>query len=272
MARYVPAARIAMNAKAKVRTSTTYDDSFFDKFQQDALESARIVAPIVLQAIPAQSVIDIGCACGEWLAVFRDCGVRTIRGVDGEYIDRSRLLIDPQSFIAADLSRDFDAGGVFDLALCLEVAEHLPKQFARTLVRNLTAAAPVILFSAAVPGQGGADHVNERWPNYWRRLFAEQNYRMLDPIRPRIRDDRRVRWWYRQNMVIFASEGAIAGNPVLAAEAERPLNELEWVHWYVIANRNEFRFLIKALRHILARRFKYFLQQKWIRPWRRRRG
>ena len=56
---------------------------------------------------------------------------------------------------------------------------------------------------------------NEQWPAYWRRLFDQHGFRMLDVIRPIIREERRVEWWYRQNIVMFASEEAMAANPAL---------------------------------------------------------
>ena len=92
----------------------------------------------------------------------------------------------------------------FELALCLEVGEHLPERSAPALVESLAAAAPVVLFSAAVPGQGGTSHVNEQWPPYWERLFAEQGMRKYDVIRPLIWCDRSIESWYRQNIYIFS--------------------------------------------------------------------
>ena len=107
----------------------------------------------------------------------------------------------------------------------------------RTLVTRLTAAAPLVLFSAAIPGQPGIRHVNEQWPSYWRRLFAEQGFEQLDPLRREIRHDRRVKWWYRQNLLLYASKAAIAETPRLQEEATRaPRAELEWVHRRVLEN------------------------------------
>jgi hypothetical protein len=178
--------------------------------------------------------------------------------LDGSYVDQSTLLIERGFFTPSDLSGDFQIPGKFDLAICLEVAEHLPKERAAALVGRLTAAAPVVLFSAAVPGQGGTDHINERWPGYWRRLFNDQGYSMLDPIRPLIREDRRVRWWYRQNIVMFASAAAIRDNPALAAEAARPIQEMEWVHQRLVRNRGTWRFMLGYM----PRQFKRALRSK----------
>jgi hypothetical protein len=56
---------------------------------------------------------------------------------------------------------------------------------------------------------------------------------MLDPFRPRIRDDSRIAWWYRQNMVLFVSPDALAANPRLAKCEVPPGLESEWVHRWV---------------------------------------
>jgi hypothetical protein len=85
----------------------------------------------------------------------------------------------------------------------LEVAEHLPIQSAGGFVAELTALAPFILFSAAIPGQGGTNHLNEQWPEYWATRFAGHGYRVLDCIRPRIWEDDRIDFWYRQNIFLF---------------------------------------------------------------------
>jgi hypothetical protein len=89
------------------------------------------------------------------------------------------------------------------------------------------------MFSAAPPGQWGGGHINCKPLSYWRKIFEEFGFRTLDPFRPRIRDDRRVAWWYRQNMVMFASPDALAANPALAKWEVPPGLESEWVYRWV---------------------------------------
>jgi hypothetical protein len=173
--------------------------------------------------------VDVGCGVGTWLRAFRENGSRTVRGLDGSYVEPSQLNIDSSDFTAVDLARPFEIDSTFDLAICLEVAEHLTRSHSAHLVDALTRAAPVVLFSAAVPGQGGTGHVNEQWPEYWRDLFDSRGFAMLDVVRPRIREDRRVKWWYRQNLVLFADDAALAAHQELRA-APAPANAIEWVH------------------------------------------
>src|SRR5205823_3545352 len=127
-----------------------------------------------------------------------------LRGLDGPSVDASHLLIDPACFTPVDLARCPELAETFDLALCLEVAEHLPPRASRPLVRLLTRAAPLVLFSAAIPGQGGVGHRNEQWPDYWRARFAEFGYRRLDPVRRHVWQDPRVAGWYQQNLYLYA--------------------------------------------------------------------
>jgi hypothetical protein len=83
-------------------------------------------------------------------------------------------------------------------------------------VESLTRHGELIVFSAAVPGQFGADHLNEQWPSYWAGLFAARGFRVFDVVRPRIWTDPHIAWWYRQNVLVFCSERRISRHPVLA--------------------------------------------------------
>ena len=189
----------------KAQKSIPYDEKFFDSQFEGALRAARAVIPIVLDLSPAKTVVDFGCGRGTWLRACLETGVETVLGLDGHYVNQDTLLIDRDQFRAVDLGEPIRLEGGFDLALCLEVAEHLPARSARTLVQSLTDAASVILFSAAVPGQGGTSHVNEQWPLYWERLFAERGMRKYDVVRPLIWRDRSICPWYRQNIYIYTN-------------------------------------------------------------------
>jgi hypothetical protein len=69
-------------------------------------------------------------------------------------------------------------------------------------VENLCGISDLVFFSAAIPGQGGTHHVNERWLSYWEDLFAARGYRVFDALRNTNWHDQRVEWWYRQNAVL----------------------------------------------------------------------
>jgi SAM-dependent methyltransferase len=233
---------------------TPYDNCFFDQITDESLASARIVVPLLLELVQPESVIDVGCGRGGWLRAFQEHGVERLQGFDGFYVERSKLLIDEGSFTPVDISKPFTVGRSYDLALCLEVAEHLPRHAARGLVRSLAEAAPLVLFSAAVPGQGGTNHINEQWPSYWRALFAERGYRRLDPVRPRIWRNRYVASYYSQNLYLFASPEAIAKSAKLQEE-ERIANDvvLELIDGRILARYRTLRGILRECPRVMWR-------------------
>ena len=180
-----------------------YSEEFFQAQQDGSMASAEIVVPLFLSIFPGRSVIDVGCGVGGWLRAFERAGIGDYLGIDGDYVPADMLKIPADRFMSADLQKLTDVGRRFDLACSVEVAEHLPNKCAEQFVSALVKAAPVVLFSAAIPGQGGTDHINEQWQSYWQRLFARHGYVAVDCIRPVIFEDHRVEWWYRQNTLVF---------------------------------------------------------------------
>jgi SAM-dependent methyltransferase len=180
-----------------------YRERFFDYQQVGSLASARAVVPLLLAHLKPRSVLDVGCGAGAWVRAWLDAGCANVVGVDGSYVQPQQLLFAPSRFQAVDVSAPFDAGRGFDLVQCLEVGEHLDPSASETLVRNLVAHAPVVLFSAAPPGQGGEHHVNERPYEYWRELFARHDFELFDFVRQRIAQCADVEPWYRYNILLF---------------------------------------------------------------------
>jgi hypothetical protein len=127
-------------------------------------------------------------------------------GVDGPYVDQRHLIIDADEFRAADLSRPIDLGRRFDVVQSLEVAEHLPRSRASEFIGTLTAHGPLVVFSAAVPGQGGEHHINEQPLEYWREKFRERGYIAIDCVRPEVIENPRIQHWYRYNIILYVDE------------------------------------------------------------------
>jgi hypothetical protein len=81
------------------------------------------------------SLLDVGCGPGAWLRAATDLGIQDAVGVDGLDLEADRLFV-PKSVIQVhDLDRPLDLGRMFELALCLEVAEHLSTEAADGLVK-----------------------------------------------------------------------------------------------------------------------------------------
>ena len=147
--------------------------------------------------------MDVGAGLGTWLAVARDLGVDDVLAIEGEWVRGLQTDVPQSHYVFADVGDTVPVARRFDLAISLEVAEHVPEAKARNLVDNIAELSDVVLFSAAVPGQGGTHHVNERWPEYWSHLFDLRGFVAYDLLRWRLWDDDRVRFWYRQNMILL---------------------------------------------------------------------
>jgi SAM-dependent methyltransferase len=199
----------------------TYNSAFFEAQSPASLRSARKIVPDVLSLVSPTSVVDLGCGVGTWLSVFREKGVSDILGVDGCYVDTDALLIPRDCFLPHDLATPIAVTRQFDLAISLEVGEHLPAEASDFLVDQLVGLANIVLFSAAIPGQGGFHHINEQWQSYWRDRFESRGYVPVDCIRHRFWRDPDVGAYYRQNMLLYVEQGLLASRPNLRAEAER---------------------------------------------------
>ena len=182
-----------------------YGHDFYDYIDAGSRRSARAVAGLLLPEMTIASLLDIGAGHGAWAAEWIAAGVKDVIAVDGDYVTVAQLAIPAGNFIAHDLATPLDLKRKFDLVQTLEVAEHLPHAKADLFVDNLVAHGDVILFSAAVPHQGGEHHVNEQPPEYWRSRFAKRGYAVFDFIRPGLVDKDGVMAWYRFNSYVYAN-------------------------------------------------------------------
>ena len=204
-----------------------YDDAFQNMAATGSAYTARRIISAMRTVLPIRSVIDIGCARGTWLSEWQAQGVDDVVGMDGDYVDRSQLEIDPQCFVAADLAAPFKLGRQFDVAQSLEVAEHLPPARAGGFVTDMVAHAPAVLFSAATPGQGGENHRNEQAGDFWQKLFLDHDYVAVDCFRPLLERELTVPAWYRYNLMLYVRRGDIEQISPFAREFQ--LCDGEWI-------------------------------------------
>jgi SAM-dependent methyltransferase len=250
-----------------------YDRKFYQTQKSGSYRSACVFVPLVRALIPVGSVCDVGCGAGTWLRCWREHGVEDVLGFDGDYVDKNQLAIPEANFRSAELRQPVRCDRQFDLAMSMEVAEHLPPERAEGFVADLVALAPVVLFSAAVPGQGGTHHINERWQSYWADLFDQAGFVTFDVLRPQIWDDETADFWYRQNALLFCRRDAVAAYPALtAAPTTMPLRVVH-PDQYAMKNdpvnslsvRQSLMALRAAVRRSAVRRVRHFWPEGGMR-------
>jgi cyclopropane fatty-acyl-phospholipid synthase-like methyltransferase len=183
---------------------TLYGHDFYQSRHQQTQYSAKTILTLVLAALPkTNSAVDFGCGVGTWLAMLHENGVEEIQGFDGPWVEHNLLEIPEQNFRQANLEEKINLDKKYDLAISLEVAEHLHPDKAKVFIETLANAADFVLFSAAIPFQGGKGHINEQWPDYWSELFNGHAYDAVDLIRQQIWHENEIPLWYRQNLLLY---------------------------------------------------------------------
>ena len=236
-----------------------YDARFYDTYSDESRRSAEAFAAVLMRELAPRSVLDVGCGVGTWLRAFADAGAATVVGVDGPHVDPGQLLVPADRFVARDLTRPLRLPDAlpqsFDLAVSMEVGEHLPDSASRTLVRSLTARAPAVLFSAAIPHQGGTDHVNERWQRYWAARFADEGFQPVDRFKAELWESSTVAYYYVQNALLYVRRDRLAELPGLRRYTVDPEDPaLDRVHprkWLEAHDprRQPLRRVLRALPH-----------------------
>ncbi|WP_421877817.1 methyltransferase domain-containing protein [Marinoscillum sp.] len=180
-----------------------YDKTFFNDQTTGSLGSAREVLPFVFNLIKPESVIDFGCGRGTWLKAALDIGVKEAVGIEGYWVKKEDLFDPRIELINTNLEDEIKLGRKFDLAISLEVGEHLSYKRADSFIGDITEAADIVLFSAALPGQGGENHINEQPASFWVDKFKQRGFSYIDCIRSRFWANEKVGPAYRQNSFLF---------------------------------------------------------------------
>lgn len=175
-----------------------FTPEIYAQIRAGAQRSASIVVPLLVDqldgAIGDHTALDVGCGEGWWGAALEPYGF-TVTGLDAN-ANAAIPVID------CDLEQPLPQHDRVGVVLCLEVAEHLSPARAKSFVADLCRLSDLVVFSAAIPGQGGTGHLNEQWPRYWTDLFAAHHYTCSGALRWMIWTDDRVENWYRQNLLV----------------------------------------------------------------------
>jgi SAM-dependent methyltransferase len=187
-----------------------YSEKYFDIETELTRPTAPAVVDVLMEEFSPSEVLDVGCGSAVYLAEFQRRGVR-VSGAEGSENAIRNALIDSALIRQVDLCQPFDAGRRYPFVICFEVAEHLPSQSADTLVASLAGAGDILAFSAAQPGQGGVDHINEQPPSFWLEKFTSHGMIHDEACTQRIRKalaDRECVWWLAENLVVLRAAAA----------------------------------------------------------------
>ena len=137
-----------------------------------ALRDAGRVMGAIHEVFPqAIRQLDVGAGSGAFAAAGARHGLR-VRALERSAAGRTLARAQRVTASPFDLrSASSAAREPVDLAYCFEVAEHLTPELGDRLVTFLAGAAPIVVFTAAQPGQGGYGHINEQPAAYWEQRF-----------------------------------------------------------------------------------------------------
>lgn len=207
-----------------------YSKKFYEGRDVDTLYSSQAILKSLFGIVMPQSVVDFGCGVGTWLKTSKELGVPEVLGIEGDWVSVDDLMINVSEFRHENLAGMVTLSRKYDLAISLEVAEHISMEYADVFVENLVRASDIIMFSAAIPNQRGNGHVNEQWPEYWIAKFLERNYIVLDLIRPKIWNDEKIKTWYKQNIFVFVKKEIFESRSDLIRMAESQSKMFSVVH------------------------------------------
>ncbi len=235
------------------------------------LKAPRLIVPHLINLFNPKSVIDVGCGIGTFLYVFQENGIENVLGVDGGWVDSSKLHISERFFLERDLEKKLNLNKRFDLALSLEVAEHLKQNVADVFVESLVSLSNIIIFAAAIPKQGGQNHINEQYPKYWQEKFLKHNFHFYDIFRECYWQNKNVPWWYKQNMFLIGHESVSFPDRIKEKKLNGParmyihpelyefhMNRLEALEKYINKIQNG-QGLIKLAFRIVKNKFSFLL-------------
>lgn len=218
------------------------------------LTDPEIIVPEIVKLFNPKSVVDIGCGLGTFVSVFKANGVKEVLGVDGPWTNRELLYknIKEEEFLEYDLEKEITLDKEYDMVISLEVAEHLSGTAAETFAKSLVNAGKLIIFSAAIPQQGGQNHINEQWITYWEEKFNKLGYVVQDVIRPIFWYNSDICWWYRQNMILVTPKDY----QITFEAQEIPMRNI--VHYQLFEDRSKELAELRAGKESPTKYFKWF--------------
>lgn len=184
-----------------------YRRGVFEYFDEVARNDAHLVIDALVHTFPeARSFADAGAGTGQFVAQLRQRGIgamgmersgiarRMAREAYGVRLQRFNLCFRPRPVKV-------------DVAYSFEVAEHVPGRLAARFARFLADCAPIVVMTAAHPGQGGIGHINEQPPAYWEKIFRDLGRSRDEPREKQFMDglplERLSPHWSKTNVFVF---------------------------------------------------------------------
>ena len=184
--------RVVSRLERGAERDELYDGHYYDNVVDPLmLASADAIARSVVRELRPSSVIDVGCGTGALMSSLERLGVRCL-GFDQSSASLERCARRGVSARRLDIVHDPVPPDRADVVVSTEVAEHLPEAAAGRFVELLATLAPVALVTAALPGSGGKDHVNEQPNEYWIEKFAARGRHCDRELAERLRAEWRA--------------------------------------------------------------------------------
>lgn len=208
--------------------------------------SANIITKELIGYLPEiNSVVDIGCGMAAFAKAFQQAGVHEITLVDHPSLDISKCLVKENfRFVPCDLDNNMPNPIKADLAICTEVLEHINTKRSLKILDFITECADIVIFSAAVPRQGGLGHINEQRHKFWITEFKKRGFDYSDAFKSKISADNKILYWLTQNLFIFfrnQNENSQLLNRKLFGD------NFEIVHQYILNREYGFLEVVKML-------------------------
>jgi hypothetical protein len=200
-------------------TEEVYTKGYFEKIEEEEALQASRLERILYALYKPKSVIDWGCASGLYLEPFMENGcevlgienspvaiemrhpdIRIIRSDMTQAIHLTPMTMKP---VGIDVSAPVTK---FDMALCIEVLEHIDEQYSKVAIENVCRSSDRLVVSIAREWQQGPGHLNLKPIEYWIQKFGWQGFRVdnratLD-VRERMGDGYHL-GWLTNNLLIL---------------------------------------------------------------------
>jgi SAM-dependent methyltransferase len=205
----------------------TYHPLLFAYYHEEAVAAAPGVMQTFAHLFPnARAYVDIGAGTGAFAAHAKGLG---LSAVAYEYSALGRFVAKRQGVEVRRLDlrerRVIASERPFDLAYCFEVAEHLDAALGDELIRFCAAQAPIVVFTAAPPGQGGTGHKNEQPQSYWISRFRAEGMtyktRLSRELAEGFRREVVQSPWLANNVMVFVADPMTLGRRQSEARSGR---------------------------------------------------